>query len=205
MAGERVLLVEGKDDLHAVLALRKHYQFPDVFEIIVNDGIDPLLESLPVRLKASGLEVLGILVDADIDLQARWQSLHGILNQVGYTLPQQPQSVGTILPQADQPRVGIWLMPDNQLPGLLEDFAARLISPADPLWPRAQSAVDQIPQVERRFPALRTAKAKLHTWLAWQKEPGKPIGLAITTKYLDPNANQAQQFMNWLQALFVNP
>ncbi len=205
MAKARVLLVEGNDDKHAVLALITYHQFPDeVFEIIVNDGIDPLLKNLPTRLKEGGREVLGILVDADTDLQARWQSLHGILTQAGYSLPQIPASGGTILREADKPNIGIWLMPDNQLPGMLEDFAARLISPADPLWARAQSAVDEIPEAERRFPVERTAKAKLHTWLAWQAEPGKPIGLAITTKYLDPNANQAQQFINWLQALFVN-
>lgn len=202
---KRILLVEGKDDNHAVSALLKYHQLPVVFEIIVNDGIDPLLESIPVRLKQSGLEALGILVDADSDLNARWQSLRGILTQAGYSLPQMPDLGGTILREVDRPSIGIWLMPDNQLPGMLEDFAARLISPADPLWPCAQSVVDQIPQPERRFPVERTAKAKLHTWLAWQEEPGKPIGLAITTRYLDPNATQAAEFINWLQALFVTP
>jgi len=203
---KRILLVEGKDDQHAVYALLKRYQFPDdVFDTIAKDGITVLLESLSVQLKQSGLEVLGILVDADSDLNARWQSLRGILTQAGYSLPQMPDLGGTILREVDRPSIGIWLMPDNQLPGMLEDFAARLISPADPLWPRAQSVVDQIPQPERLFPVERTAKAKLHTWLAWQEEPGKPIGLAITTRYLDPNATQAAEFINWLQALFVNP
>jgi hypothetical protein len=73
------------------------------------------------------------------------------------------------------------------------------------LWRRAELTVDAIPAEKRRFPAERIAKAKLHTFLAWQEEPGKPIGLAITAKYLDPNAIQAQQFIDWLRTLFMIP
>ena len=203
MAKPRILLVEGNDDKHAVLALANYYELPEAFEIADKGGIDPLLESLPTQLKASGLEVLGILVDADIDLLARWQSLRSILSQVGYIVPEQPIADGTILRRDDLPIVGIWLMPDNCLPGILEDFAAALIPGEDSLWPRAQGCVEKIPTEERRFPVERAAKAKIHTWLAWQEEPGKPIGLAMTMRYLNPNAQQAQRFVNWLHDLFV--
>jgi hypothetical protein len=46
------------------------------------------------------------------------------------------------------------------------------------------------------------AKARLHTWLAWQEEPGKPIGQAITKRFLDPEATEAQAFLDWLRRLF---
>jgi hypothetical protein len=204
MAKEHALLVEGNDDKHAVLALLSHHQFPEIFDVIDSKGIDPLLESIPTRLKESGREILGILVDADTDLQARWQSLRDILQTEGYTPPVKPSANGTILHHEEKPRVGIWIMPDNQLPGMLEDFAARLVTPGDALWARAESAVDSIPADERRFPTVRTAKAKLHTFLAWQEEPGKPIGLAMTTKYLNPDAPQAAEFVQWLRALFIS-
>jgi hypothetical protein len=205
MVKARALLVEGNDDKHAVLALVTHHQLPDdAFDIIVNDGIDLLLKFLPTRLKESGLEVLGILVDADSDLNARWQSLRGILTQSGYSLPQIPTAGGTILREVDKPSIGIWIMPDNQLPGMLEDFAARLVTPGDALWTRAEFAVDSIPADERRFPTVQTAKAKLHTFLSWQTEPGKPIGLAVTAKYLNPDAPQAAEFIQWLRALFIS-
>jgi len=205
MAKARILLVEGNDDKHAVLALVKYHRLPDKsFEIDAKDGITVLLEDLPVQFKQGGLEVLGIMVDADTDLQARWQSLRDTLNKAGYELPTHPTAGGTILCPEDKPRVGIWIMPDNQLPGMLEDFAARLVNPGDTLWARAESAVDSIPADERRFSAVRTAKAKLHTFLAWQAEPGKPIGLAMTTKYLNPDAPQAAEFIQWLRALFIS-
>jgi hypothetical protein len=50
-----------------------------------------------------------------------------------------------------------------------------------------QSSVAAIPEAERRFGPLAEPKAIIHTWLAWQKEPGKPLGTAITARFLDPN------------------
>jgi hypothetical protein len=200
MAKSRILLVEGQDDKHVVWALAQHAELPEVFEVSDKDGIDALLEMLPAQLKASGLEVLGIMVDADTNMQARWQSLRDILTKSGYKVPKQPSLEGTIMSMEDKPTVGIWLMPDNQRTGMLEDFAADLISDDDLLLPYARTSVAQLP--ERRYPDVQRAKAELHTWLAWQKEPGKPIGLAITAKYLNPASEQAQPFVNWLRTLF---
>jgi hypothetical protein len=45
-------------------------------------------------------------------------------------------------------------------------------------------------------------KAQLHTWLAWQEQPGTPLGLAITNRYLDADALHAQQLMDWIRQLF---
>lgn len=198
----RKLLVEGNDDLHVVKSLCMAYAVPEVFTIIDKKGISNLHETLPTELKTSELEVLGILVDADTDLVARWQSLRASLTGAGYSVPLQPVPEGTILQENERPTVGIWLMPDNQLPGLLEHFVAELIPGDDPLWPYAQNCVGNIP--EQRFSEVARAKANIHTWLAWQEEPGKPMGTAITARYLDPDSARAQVFVDWLRALFVD-
>jgi len=77
-----------------------------------------------------------------------------------------------------------------------------LIPEKDKLWPRSQDAVEQIPESERLFPPQHLMKAQIHTWLAWQKEPGKPMGLAIKKKYLSGNAPHAQLLMEWIKQLF---
>jgi hypothetical protein len=174
---------------------------PNTFFIKDKEGIDNLLDTLYLELEGSGLEILGILVDADTDLQARWQSLHDILTRAGYAVPAHPVPAGTILHDENKPTVGIWLMPDNHLPGMLEDFAAMLIPDGDVLLPYARECVQQLP--EKRFSDVLHAKADIHTWLAWQREPGKPFGTAITAHYLNPESAQAQVFINWLRALFV--
>lgn len=45
-------------------------------------------------------------------------------------------------------------------------------------------------------------EAQLHTWLAWQEQPGTPLGLAITNRYFDANAPHAQQLIAWVRRLF---
>ncbi len=93
-------------------------------------------------------------------------------------------------------------MPDNKVAGMIEDFASFLIPDGDNLWVRATNCVQQIPKEERRFRETYQMKALLHTWLAWQEEPGTPIGLAITRRYLDTNAPHAHLLMRWIRRLF---
>jgi hypothetical protein len=93
-------------------------------------------------------------------------------------------------------------MPDNTVPGMLEDFISLLIPVGDLLWPMAQDIVQQVIVKERRFPQTQDMKAKMHTWLAWQEEPGKPMGQAITKRYLNAAAPHAQQLIKWIRLLF---
>lgn len=100
------------------------------------------------------------------------------------------------------PAIGIWLMPDNRLPGMLEHFCSFLVPPGDALWSLAEEVLQQVMQKDRRFPDNHEIKALIHTWLAWQKEPGKPMGQAITKHFFDYNAPHAQKFIEWIRQLF---
>lgn len=93
-------------------------------------------------------------------------------------------------------------MPDNRSPGQLEDFVGSLVSEGDRTFVRAQLAVAGIPKEERLFPEARTSKAILHTWLAWQEEPGKPMGTAITKRYLSTQGPVADAFAEWFKRCF---
>ncbi len=199
-----LLLVEGPDDAHVFHHLSRHYQIHDKFSIKPKQGIDNLLDTLDVELLVTNLERIGIVVDADLDLKSRWQALQTILSHSGYTnIPSAPIATGTIIEQDNQPTVGIWLMPDNSVPGTLENFISFLIPTDDTLWDKAADCIQRIPQKERLFPSqYQNIKAHLHTWLAWQKEPGKPMGQAITKRFLDPAAPHAQTLIAWLRRLF---
>ena len=93
-------------------------------------------------------------------------------------------------------------MPDNVLPGMLEDFVGYLVPPKDPLWIRPVRSVGQIPATQRRFSSEHTAKAHIHTWLAWQEKPGVPMRTAINNRYLKPETPHAQNLVGWLRQLF---
>ena len=95
-------------------------------------------------------------------------------------------------------------MPDNQTKGILEDFLRFLVPTESHLLNHALSSVATIPEGERRFTELVEPKAIIHTWLAWQKEPGKPLGTAITARYLDHDVAQVDVLMAWLTRLFFS-
>lgn len=198
------LLVEGQDDAQVFFHLLRHYQLDKQINIENKVGIHKLLDELDVELDRSGLGRLGIVIDADTDLADRWKSIRNRLIALGYnTVPKTPHPDGTIIEEEGQTVVvGVWLMPSNTLPGILEDFISFLVPPRDILWSLAENTVQQVMQQDCRFPLTQKSKAHIHTWLAWQEEPGRPIGQAITKKYLDANAPHAQQLINWIRQLF---
>lgn len=154
--------------------------------------------------RRADLSAFGIVIDADKAPDSRWQSIRDRLEKLGYEPPKKPDPQGTIVePPRRRPVAGAWIMPDNLEEGSVESFLARLISDDDDLWPRARSVVDDIPEDQRRFPGSSggLAKAEIHTWLAWQKEPGRPLSRSITSRYLDPEAELARRFVTWLRRL----
>ncbi len=200
---QNYLLVEGDDDAQVLYHLLMRHKIHEQVAIKNKGGIENLLGTLRTELKGSGELRLGIVIDADTDIAARWQALRDRLVAFGYnTVPKTPHPDGTIIEDDGQPVVGVWLMPDNKIPGMLEDFVSFLVPQGDILWPMAEDVLQKVIEVDCRFPQTQTIKAHLHTWLAWQEEPGKPMGQAITKRYFKAEAAHAQQLMTWIRQLF---
>lgn len=207
MSGKKILLVEGIDDEHVLKHICGNRGVARLDEVKPHGSVDTLLESFPVRLKASeDGDIIGVVIDADTDARARWQSLRNRLINVGYkNVPADPAPNGTILDPPAQtllPRVGVWIMPDNNANGILEDFLRFLVPQECGLFRHVESSIATIPQADRRFSPVAEPKAVIHTWLAWQEEPGKPLGIAITARFLDPNVAQVDTLVSWLNRLF---
>ena len=193
-----LLLVEGVDDKHVVLHLRSKLAPELEFDCADKGGKDKLLKAIPVEMKAPGRQALGILMDANDDTSTRWQAVGDRLGWV-VKLPKAPSPGGKVI--SGEPRVGVWLMPDNKHSGELEEFVAQLLPEGDPVWPHAGRFIDGIPHEHREFPPQKELRAKLHAWLATRRKP-RPMGTAIRTKSLDATAPIATQFVGWLEALF---
>ncbi len=208
MADGKILLVEGTDDEHVLKHICGNRGIPHLDEVEKYGGIEKLLESLGVRLSLLNGEgdVIGIVIDADTDISARWQSIRERITNIGYqNVPDQPDPDGTILDSPAGtylPRLGVWIMPNNQTSGILEDFLHSLVPQPNILFDHARDSVAAIPEGERRFKQLDEPKAVIHTWLAWQKNPGLPFGKAITASFLDPNVREVDVLAAWLKRLF---
>ena len=208
------LLVEGNNDQHVVWALCNRHKVEKTFSVIVPsegglpaDGFPAILQGIPSRLKQPDFKTLGVVIDADENIQNRWQSIRNCLMNERYdTLPEQPVAGGLICTYSNKPNIGVWLMPDNQANGMLEDFVAYLIPENDSISPIAKRYVQTIEDENlNRYPINHHSKAFIHSWLACQKRPGIPMGHAITSSMLLHNAPLANDFVNWLNQLFVLP
>lgn len=197
------LLVEGNDDQHVIWSLCSRFNLKQNFEVIDCKGIDKLYEQIPVRFKQSGINTIGIIVDADTNLQNRWTSLKDLLTAQGFTMPNELPVKGLILSNADNKRIGIWIMPNNNLNGMLEDFISFLVPKDDKMLPVVKTILQNIEDKKlNKYSEKHKSKAVIHTWLSWQEDPGTPMGLGITKRYLTTDEETCLRLTNWLSELF---
>ena len=196
------LLVEGNDDKHVIWALCEKFAIVQNFEVIDCKGINLLQEQITVRLKQSDIRTIGIIVDADADLQKRWNSISSIISEQGFHCPPEIPSEGFIVLKGEI-KIGIWIMPNNNTTGMLEDFISFLVPVDDKLFLRSNATLSQMEQENiNRYSLTHKSKALIHTWLAWQSDPGTPMGLAITKKYLTNTEENCSVFIKWINDTF---
>ncbi len=201
------LIVEGRDDKWSIIQLTARHgwdwESPSPHYPWIEDakGDTGVLESLPVALRS--YRRVGIVLDADIAPGNRWQSVCDRVAGFGFTLDSRPDPDGTVAEAADGRRVGVWHMPDNQSPGKLEDFLAVLVPAGDPCWSWSEESTERARQLGAKFPPSDFIKARIHAWLAWQKEPGLPFGTAIQSAAFAHDVQAARQFVAWMDRLFA--
>lgn len=205
------LYVEGSDDCHTIIHLLKRHGYlrggqPREVELEAAGSDEFVLEKMRLELPFATNRTLGFVLDVDEDLSARWAQVTGILRRLGVRkLPRLPPPGGLIVDVAEyKARAGVWLMPDNRTePGRLEDFIAALVPAGDPLLPHARNSTEEARSRHgAKFSAADTGKAVLHTWLAWQAEPGRPYGTAITAQFFDHDGPTAMSFLAWIRKLY---
>jgi hypothetical protein len=102
------------------------------------------------------------------------------------------------------PKIGVWLMPDNQQRGMLETFLQRLIpEPRQKLLDYASEVTDKAKKdYEAPYKDCHKDKAVVHTFLSWMDEPGKPFGVSFKNNSFDANSQLALKFIEWVKKLF---
>jgi hypothetical protein len=161
---------------------------------------------LSTKLKESGLEILGIMIDADDQPVGRWDALSSLCKHAAPTLPKELPSDGLIIDCVTGLRLGVWMMPDCSSAGMLETFLRHLVpSPSEPLWVHATGSSDQARNFGAPYRDAHIDKAHIHTWLSWQDPPGERLGIALTKKILNPSAPTATPFVKWFKNLYRLP
>jgi len=210
------LLVEGSSELRVIpeLVEAQGISWPEseigsqVPYIDDSGGVANILKAgtLSGEFKASGLQRLGVIVDANGNPSGRWDSIRqrcGSELPDMADLPEQVPEDGFVQQREDGSWFGVWIMPDNRHQGALEEFLLGLVpDDADELVDYARHCVDG---ARERGATLRDAdvtKSVVHTWLAWQEQPGPQLHEAVMRRLLDPRHPQSQQFISWFTRLF---
>lgn len=170
------------------------------------DGIDNLLapNEISTQLKESGLEILGIMVDADERLEDRWGHIRKECMGVFSELPEEFPKQGLIHSNESGLKLGVWIMPDNQARGMLETFLADLVPDyqVNSVWRHAEFSLEKAITIGAPCKESHLDKAKVHTWLAWQNPPGRQLHNAVMERIFAPSHPKAQTFIQWFRELY---
>jgi hypothetical protein len=222
------LWVEGKSEQQIIPYLMEENGIPwpdNPYPVYIHDkggftnisNKDDLCSFFKSHLRMSHF---GIIVDAD-ELapcdsqrrpQRRWESLQNTITKFLPDIrPIELQKDGVIFQVSQSATIpndvkfGVWVMPDNQNPGMLETFLARLIPDESPeLWHHAQSSVTRARELNAPFKEVDLNKINLRTWLTWQNKPDSQILSAINVHppLLQLTHQNAQTFVTWFKTLY---
>ena len=218
---ERLLLVEGVNDCHAIFQLVWLVRKTDpIFGIYECGSDEKVLDSLSSRLVSSRpkQKILGVILDSDTEKVSPDQIIQSRLDQlrsrVGeyYGLPNIFPEAGLILhPIASRrdsdrlPKLGVWLMPNNRAYGMFEDLLIEAL--VDKVRDYTTGVVNQAKNDNvATFKDVHLSKAIIRTYMAWQDPPDiQYLGLAIKKKTFENIETSCKQFIHWLDHLFDIP
>lgn len=209
-----LLLVEGKEDKWVIPQFMEKFipwgekHEPDKWPTVIEefDGVDHLLKPgvIEAELKSSGLEALGVLVDANTDPIGRWNRIRARAIGAMPSIPQDLPPDGLVMTNADGLRFGVWLMPNCISTGMIETFLALFIdNPTSGLWAFVEThCKDAKTNHQAPYIDAHLDKALIHAWLALQDPPGQQLHSAIIQNILKPNFPDAEPFVKWFRKLY---
>jgi len=210
------LIVEGKDAIVLANILQKRkmnppkgYDNAQKFKTFVINagGFSKVATALKLALKNPANKNIGIIVDCDQSGAAdRFKQLINLVRKwkdVEISADVQLSDEGFSMQFSEDLTIGIWIMPDNRSFGYLEHFLEKLIDEKDEIWQFTKEKIAELLQQDfNKLTEIKKQKALIHTWLAWQKDPGHPMGLAVQANYFNAKSPNADAFVNWFENTF---
>jgi hypothetical protein len=191
----RLLIGEGVEEVLFFDALLGYLNIDDiqVEQYGGKDNLSRYLREFPNRPGYERVVALGITRDADTDCADTFSRIGGALAASGFPVP---PACGQVTPGLL--RVGVFVLPDNSRPGMLEDLCMDAVV-SDPVLPCLEEYFRCV-QAAGRHPQSM-AKARVHAWLASQIEPDRRLGEAARSGYWPwghPAFDPLRQFLHML-------
>ena len=175
------------------------------------EGVFNLLKALLSQLDDGTFTHIAAIVDSDYiryghGYQKTITRISTILDPLGFELKESESTQnGLCFKHSDGlADFGLWIMPDNQNEGMLEDWIKSCIKEDEsPLFQQASEAVGSLS--DPKFKDHLAAKAEVATWLAWQKNPGHGLYGTLNADLLDNTQPLFQALEQWLKAIYLTP
>jgi hypothetical protein len=191
------LLVEGADSARFFTALASKLQLTDV-QVQNFGGVGDLSGFLKALVFAPAfadtVSSLAVIRDAENDAQAAFQSVATSFRSAGLPAPSEPGIL-----QANTPAVGVFVLPNNASPGMLETLCLSAINS----HPEVQCVNEFVSCVQRvsANPPVNLDKARLYAYLASRPRPGLRIGEAAEAGLLSLDAAEYGSLSTFIASL----
>jgi hypothetical protein len=192
----KLLIGEGKDEQVFCEALLRHLGLTgvQVGEYGGKDKLADVLYAFPRRPDFPQVVSLGILRDADGDAGGAFQKVCTALRNANLAYPvAHSQGAGA------SPRVSVFILPDGQNDGMLEDLCLAAVQ-ADPATPCVEEFFTCVQRQSGRQPRI-PAKARVQAWLASHLESDLRMGLAAQRGYWPFDAPTFSPLITFVRSL----
>jgi len=218
---DKMLLVEGIADkglfeqICIFLGLEKDIIFLPKDLTTYRNTKEGVFHTLPHILQQRGGDKdlkLAVIIDADYIRHGKGYSkalerFKQEIEEYGYHLKNGDDEIGLIFENEEGfSDLGLWIMPNNQDEGMLEDWIKCCISKEE--YDLFQQASDTVKNLSnQRFSEHSRTKAEVATWLAWQKKPGEGLYATMIEnkegeRLLDIQHPLFQALARWLEHIF---
>lgn len=194
---ERLLLVEGKDEVEFFKSFFKHLNINNiqVIDMLGKTNFRDNIKLLSISPNIEIVKIIGAVRDADDSAQAAFNSLKDSFVKVNWNPADKPYIFSS-----KTPSIGIFIMPGaNQDNGMLEDLCLESINDC----PRLKCVDDYIKCVESlgKEQLNKLSKRKILTYLASQKKFVRDLGLAAQKHIWDFDAQAFDELKAFLHRL----
>lgn len=209
---EKVLLVEGKDEVNFFEVLLKHLGLNNIQTMEVG-GKDKFLDEFPTFLVLPGFErvtAYAIIRDADTNHGLTLESIKGLLKRHNQPCPRRSGEFESI--SASSCKVGIFIIPGNAETGMLESLCLQTVAdhPVMSCVNKLMRCLDEnltkklaedLKDRGKSWYPRNEEKARLHIFLSSMHEVTTSIGLAAQKGYWNFEHDALSDLRDFLKKL----
>ena len=204
MIGQKILLVEG---LHDVLFFKELLKYLEIFDVGIYQykGKKNFKNEFPSIKNTPGfknVKIIAIVMDADENSDGAFESICGTLRRYEKTPPimTSPPVIKKEFTQKN-PKIGVYIMPDNNSNGALEDLCLKTVEGHDKIncveyfW-KCVSKFDECPK--------NPSKAKVQAFLASMPECAEHVGRGAEKSYWEFESKELNELKQFLSTFNYN-